>query len=42
MTYYRTLQEQLNDILVFGMSLMFAGLMFGLVKSLLTLSLIHI
>jgi len=35
-TYYRTLQEQMNDILAFGMSLMFAGLMFGLVKSLLT------
>jgi len=35
-TYYRTAQEQMNDILAFGMSLIFAGLMFGLVKSLLS------
>jgi len=33
--YYRTAQEQMNDILAFGMSIMFVGLMLGLVKSLL-------
>ena len=35
MTYYRTAQEQMNDTLAFGMSLMFAALMFGMVRSLL-------
>jgi len=34
--YYRTAQEQMSEILAFGMSLMFAGLMLGLVKSLLS------
>jgi len=33
-TYYRTYQDQMNDALAFGMSLMFAALMFGLAKSL--------
>ncbi len=32
--YYRTYQDQMNDVLAFGMSLMFMGLMLGLVKSL--------
>jgi hypothetical protein len=31
---YRTYQDQMNDVLGFGMSLMFMGLMLGLVKSL--------
>ena len=39
MTYYRTAQEQMNDTLTFGMSLMFVGLMLGLVKSLLSTAL---
>ena len=39
MTYYRTAQEQMNDILTFGMSIMFVGLMLGLVKSLLSTTL---
>ncbi len=34
--YYRTQQDQMNDALAFGMSLMFIALMFGLVKSLVT------
>jgi len=38
-TYYRTAQEQMNDTLAFGMSLMFVGLMLGLVKSLLSTAL---
>jgi len=32
--YYRTAQEQMNDILTFGMPLMFMMVMFGLMKSL--------
>lgn len=31
---YRTSQEQMNEIFAFGMALIFAGLMFGLMKSL--------
>ena len=31
---YRTSQEQMNDVFAFGMALMFVGLMFGLMKSL--------
>ena len=31
---YRTAQQQTNDIFTFAMSLLFMGLMFGLVKSL--------
>jgi hypothetical protein len=33
---YRTSQEQMNDVLAFGMSLMFMMVMFGLIKSLVT------
>jgi antirestriction protein ArdC len=38
-TYYQTAQEQMSDILAFGMSLMFVGLMLGLVKPLLSTAL---
>ncbi len=34
MVIYRTSQDQMNDVLAFGMSLMFMMVMFGLVKSL--------
>ena len=34
MVIYRTSQEQMNDVFAFGMALMFAALMFGMVKSL--------
>jgi len=36
---YRTSQEQMNDVFAFGMALMFVGLMFGLMKSLVTTAL---
>lgn len=39
MVTYRTAQQQMNDVLTFGMSLMFMGLMFGLVKPLISTSL---
>ena len=31
--YYRTSQEQMNNVLAFAMFLMFGGLMVGMVKS---------
>ncbi len=36
---YRTSQDQMNDVLAFGMSLMFMGLMLGLVRSLVSTAL---
>jgi len=39
MYQYRTSQQQMSDVIGFGMSLMFIGLMLGLVKSLITASL---
>ncbi len=36
---YRTSQQQMNDVIGFGMSLMFMGIMFGLVTSLIASSL---
>ena len=38
MVIYRTAQQQTNDIFTFAMSLLFMGLMFGLVKSLVAMS----
>jgi len=36
---YRTSQEQMNDVFTFGLAILFAGLMFGMVKSLVTAAL---
>jgi len=36
---YRTSQQQMNDVFAFGMALMFVGLMFGMVRSLVTVAL---
>jgi len=36
---YRTSQDQMNEVMTFGMSLMFMGIMLGLVRSLISRSL---